>query len=86
MNHNVNILYFASLGERLGVAKEVFNINDEKVSVGELKNMLAQRGNDWKTQLLSPTLQCALNQTISDNTAELKDGDEIAFFPPVTGG
>ena len=46
-----------------------------------------QRGEVW-SQLLSPerSLSCAVNQHSAAENVALSDGDEVAFFPPVTGG
>ena len=86
MSLSVNILYFASIGESLGIEDEIIELPQEGLSLGELKEKLAIRGPAWEKVMRSTTLQSALNQAISCDTASLRDGDEIAFFPPVTGG
>jgi molybdopterin synthase sulfur carrier subunit len=81
----VRVLYFASLRENLGLADE--SINEPVTTVAELLDLLAQRGQLWDEQLRHNTrLQIAVNQTMTKREASIKTGDEIAFFPPVTGG
>jgi molybdopterin synthase sulfur carrier subunit len=81
----VRILYFASLRENLGLADE--SINEPVTTVAELLDLLAQRGQLWDEQLRQNTrLQIAVNQTMTKREAAITTGDEIAFFPPVTGG
>jgi molybdopterin synthase sulfur carrier subunit len=82
----LNILYFASFREMLGQAEE--QINAENFStVNCLINRLAERGEQWQQALKdNVNLQIAVNQNIATRQTALKKGDEIAFFPPVTGG
>jgi len=81
----VNILYFASLREQLGQAQEV--LETEAETVGTLLQVLCSRGVLWQQALCdNPHLQVAVNHTVAGRDTVLKDGDEVAFFPPVTGG
>ena len=84
---NLNVLYFARLRETLGIAEEKIALPDEAASVAKLLDHLRARGGDWLT-VLSPTqtYRVAVNQDMADLTTLLHDGDEIALFPPVTGG
>ena len=80
----INVQFFASLRERLGCA----NINMEyagEQSVTALKLQLLARGEQWRA-LSEHDVLCALNQSICQGDAMVNDGDELAFFPPVTGG
>lgn len=86
MNPSITILYFASLGESLGVSEELFQLERTDTTIDDVKAELSQRGSQWQQQLSSPSLQCALNQKVADSTIRLTAGDELAFFPPVTGG
>ncbi len=86
MNPSVNILYFASISEAVGIENETIELANDGLSLGQLKRDLAARGPEWEKVMYSPTLQCALNQTLSTDTTQICGGDEIAFFPPVTGG
>ncbi len=81
----LNILYFASLREQLGQAQETLETDAESVEI--LLQELCERGPQWQQTLCdNPHLQVAVNQTVAERHTQLKDGDEVAFFPPVTGG
>ena len=81
----VNVLYFASLRETFGQAQEQLPMQFR--TVGELIYNLAERGEHWREMLLeNQSVQVAVNHDIAHRDTELKAGDEVAFFPPVTGG
>lgn len=81
----MQIRYFASLREQLGVESE--QIDSQATNITELMHELAQRGEQWQTLLTdNPRLQIAVNQEMARATSNIQAGDEIAFFPPVTGG
>jgi len=81
----VNVLYFASFREMLGKADE--QIKAEHATVGALIENLSERGDNWKQALLdNKNLQIAVNHDVAQRDTVIKAGDEIAFFPPVTGG
>lgn len=79
------LLYFASLGEQLGTQSETLKCEEGPETVGELISLLTKRGESWEP-LLAPTTKVAVNQTIANRETTISAGDEIAFFPPVTGG
>lgn len=81
------VRYFASLRERLGVAEEHLAWRDDLGTVGALRESLRRRGGVW-AEALAPEQRvlCAVNQELSSPKAQVRDGDEVAFFPPVTGG
>lgn len=80
----LHVLYFASLREALGRAEEWLEL-DGIARIDELRSHLAARGAPWD-RLNAASVRCARNQTMCDGQAPIADGDEIAFFPPVTGG
>lgn len=81
----VNILYFASFREMLGQADE--QLPAQHSTVGSLISELALRGDNWKQALLeNANLQIAVNHDVASRETPIKAGDEVAFFPPVTGG
>ena len=81
---SVQILYFAGLRESLGVASESLALPESVRTLGELRDWLVQSG---RTALgHTRNLRAAVNQDMAGMEATVKDGDEIAFFPPVTGG
>lgn len=81
---SVNILYFASLKESLGTASETITLPSGVDTVGALRDFLISQG---RTALaLAKNLRVAVNQDMAKTDTTIKAGDEIAFFPPVTGG
>lgn len=82
----IKVLYFARLCETLGLSGEELGLPQETTVAG-LMALLGARGDDWGQAFDgSQPLRAAVNQTLVKNSATIKDGDEVAFFPPVTGG
>jgi sulfur-carrier protein len=81
----ITLRFFASLRESLGSSAEmqvgegstVAQARDQLIALGEPQASALARGR---------AVRCALNQTLCDESAVLREGDELAFFPPVTGG
>jgi molybdopterin synthase sulfur carrier subunit len=83
----ITIRYFARLREQLGVEQEAIELPDSITNITELKTFLMARGQSWhKTFTSAPSILTAVNQTMASNTQSVSNGDEVAFFPPVTGG
>lgn len=82
----LNLLYFASLRERLQCDAEQLDVPAGVTTIGELRTHLASRGAPWTLLLEAQSLKSALNQQMVGADALLAEGDEVAFFPPVTGG
>ena len=81
---SVKILYFAGLKESLGLASEAVDLPTGVETVGALRDWLVTQG---RAALASAkNLRCAVNQDMAKLDAPVADGDEVAFFPPVTGG
>ena len=83
----INIRYFASLKDRLQRASEEIELPSQVDDVDSLIAFLRQREGIWKQ--VFPTdgnVLFALNQEMAKLDSKVKDGDEIGFFPPVTGG
>mgnify|MGYP001766020488 CR=1 FL=1 len=81
---SVQILYFAGLKEKLGTAAETVELPAGIATVGALRDWLVGQGREGLAT--AKNLRCAVNQDMAKLDASIKDGDEIAFFPPVTGG
>jgi molybdopterin synthase sulfur carrier subunit len=83
----VKILYFASLREKVGKEAEEIALPAGVATVAALRSHLRGRGgvyeNSFSEEML---LRAAVNQDMVQPTAAVKAGDEVAFFPPVTGG
>jgi molybdopterin synthase sulfur carrier subunit len=83
----VKILYLASLREQLGKSGEDVEISPATSTVAGLRTLLMARGGSWQMALAQgKALRVAVNQEMAQPTTPVKPGDEIAFFPPVTGG
>lgn len=82
----LKILYFASLREMLGSGAESIALPDGVGDVGGLLKLLAGRGGEWAKLATVKNLRYAVNQEMARLDSPLKVGDEVAFFPPVTGG
>ena len=83
----LSILYFAWLRERVGVSEEMISPPDSVATVADLVIWL--RGLDQRHAAAfkdHKSIRCAVNQEFADPATKVSPGDEIAFFPPVTGG
>ena len=81
----VTVRYFASIREALGTGTEA--VATQAANVGGLRDELIARGGAYAEALArGKAVRLALNQAMCEEAAALKDGDEVAFFPPVTGG
>ena len=83
----VKILYFASVREKLGKDAEEIDLPAGVATVAALRSHLQQLGSSYENAFSEKALlRAAVNQDMSKPTAAIKAGDEVAFFPPVTGG
>ena len=83
----LELRFFASLREALGVSQESIVVSDSIKTIADLRAHLVQRGNPWSEVLAQgKVLRCALNQVMVDASSPLQENAEVAFFPPVTGG
>ena len=83
----VKLVFFAALREQLGISTEEIDLPAGVTTVAGLRNHLVQRGGAWQNVLADKRLvRVAVNQDMAQAGSALKPGDEIAFFPPVTGG
>jgi molybdopterin synthase sulfur carrier subunit len=84
---NINLRFFASVREALGVSQESAALPAGVTTVGAVRAHLATRGGAW-AEALAPerSLRMAYNQVMCDPETEIAEGSEVAFFPPVTGG
>ena len=82
----IKLLYFARLRESVGKQEETIKLPDEITNVGQLRTWLGKRGAPWDALMRDPKINCAVNCEAVPDGAHINDGDELAFFPPVTGG
>lgn len=81
---SVRVLYFAGLRETFGCAGESLELPAGVSTVASLRDLLVSQGRDLLAS--AKNLRCAVNQEMAGPDTPVKDGDEVAFFPPVTGG
>ncbi len=83
----LRILYFAWLRERAGRAEEALPLPDGVATTAELVAHLRARDPAGAATFAHPGLvRCAVNQELATPATPIAPGDEVAFFPPVTGG
>lgn len=80
----IKVLFFAQTRELVDCAQVI--VDASFANVEQLRQHLMHRGERWELALANGRLLAAVNQEISDFSRPLHDGDEVAFFPPVTGG
>lgn len=83
----IEVLYFARLREVFGREREQVELPGEVQDVAGLTAWLRSRGDPWERELASgKPVRIAVNQDMAAADTAVGDGDEVAFFPPVTGG
>jgi len=83
----LTILYFAWLRERTGLSQESVALPVGIATVDALIGWLSQRGPGYASAFAHRrAVRCAVNQEFADPATRIGPGDEVAFFPPVTGG
>lgn len=83
---NVKLLFFAGLREALGTGAESLELPAGIGTAAALRDHLAARGGAWAALGTMRNLRVAVNQQMVGFEAPVAAGDEVAFFPPVTGG
>lgn len=81
----IRVQFFARYREALGLDSEQIEWDSSLCSLDDLRSRLLARGSEWSV-LGEQNLMCARNQELCSLQEPLEDGDEIAFFPTVTGG
>jgi molybdopterin synthase sulfur carrier subunit len=82
----IEILFFARLREQLGTARLEYSPAQTPATVGSLMVELRTQGEVWDAALGADNILCAVNQRQAESAQTIAPGDEVAFFPPVTGG
>ncbi len=81
----IKIVFFAALREQLGCS-ELSLASTNILTINQLKQALIEHQPQWQNLIENNTLLSAINHEMVDGEHPVKSGDEIAFFPPVTGG
>jgi molybdopterin synthase sulfur carrier subunit len=83
----LTVLYFARLREAVQRDREVVDVPAEIATVAQLRNWLVARGEPWSSAFAEvKRIRAAVDQAMVAEASPLRDGAEVAFFPPVTGG
>jgi len=81
----IKVVFFAALREQLNCSELSLNSNDF-TTVADIKQHLADKDKQWQQVFANNALLSAVNHDMVNNEQTVKSGDEVAFFPPVTGG
>lgn len=81
----IKVVFFAALREQLNCSELSLPMDNIK-TVGDVKALLQAKDEKWYSALTNSSLLVAVNHTMVDNVFAVESGDEVAFFPPVTGG
>ena len=83
----MKLIYFAWVREKTGISEEDINLPSEVSTVSQLVEWLINRGDNYQSAFADlKVIKVAVNQDFVSFDTSIKDGDEVAFFPPVTGG
>ncbi|MAH85522.1 MAG: molybdopterin converting factor subunit 1 [Rhodospirillaceae bacterium TMED8] len=83
----MRLLYFAWVREKIGMSREDANVPDGVSNVGDLIDWLSGRGREYEEAFANKaSVRVAVNQEYAKMDTPVKLNDEVAFFPPVTGG
>ncbi|MDF3832201.1 molybdopterin converting factor subunit 1 [Cupriavidus basilensis] len=84
---NIELRFFASVREQLGLGQERVEVPAAVATVGDLRQWLGARGGAWAEVLAEGrALRMAVDHEVASADSMLAEGCEVAFFPPVTGG
>jgi molybdopterin synthase sulfur carrier subunit len=82
----ITVKFFSLIREAVETEQLTLELKDNLTTIETLKNELGLRGEAWKEALSHPNLIQAVNQRVVFQEEPINDGDEVAFFPPMTGG
>jgi molybdopterin synthase sulfur carrier subunit len=83
----INLRFFASVREALGSSGESVELPAGVATVGAVRDFLIDRGGAWAEALAHErALRMAFDHVMCEPATPIREGGEVAFFPPVTGG
>ena len=85
----IKVMFFAALREQLNcesLTLDESSFKDEAITVASIKSALILQHKDWQNTLENTALLSAVNHNMVNSEYQVNAGDEVAFFPPVTGG
>ena len=86
-HETVTLVYLARLRDAFGLAQESVRLPEGIATAGQLRRLLLQRGGVWATELApGRAVRIAVNHDMAGPDTPIRPGDEVALFPPVTGG
>jgi molybdopterin synthase sulfur carrier subunit len=81
----IKVVFFAALREQLACSE--LTLSTENIStIADVKQQLSTKDAHWQQVFSNSSLLSAVNHDMVDNSYLVSSGDEVAFFPPVTGG
>lgn len=82
----MKVIYFASIRQQIGKSEEIIFL-EENCSIRDLIDKLIKKGENYKLAFSDlSNIKCSANCTYVDLKTKISNSDEVAFFPPVTGG
>lgn len=82
----ISVVLFASIREALDCPGLVVDLPDGSKVADLVSHLIDQKGEPWREALTAENIRIAVNQELISEDRPISDGDEVAFFPPVTGG
>lgn len=80
------LVFFASIREELDCDRLQFDVPEGTTVFGLIDLLAESRGDRWRRALTAENIRVAVNQELTTENPVLSRNDEVAFFPPVTGG
>lgn len=82
----IKVLFFARVRDQVGCNELDLELPETVSDVGAFTDLIKSRGEAFTNALSDPNIMVAVNQEMAGSQTTVEDGDEIAYFPPVTGG
>ncbi|MEE2730863.1 MAG: molybdopterin converting factor subunit 1 [Pseudomonadota bacterium] len=82
----IKVLFFARVRDQVGCSELEVELPDTVSNVGAFTDLLKSRSQACCDALSNPNILVAVNQEMASSQTTVEDGDEVAYFPPVTGG